>query len=287
MDINDLVRELSKSSTSPTAPSPAPLPQATRPSFSDPKTVDASDNAKTNFSFDKLRIYGFAFGKTICSSNSTVPGYTPQPKPLEMPKPQFNVPPQPKPAPTTPGVKEYQSSIRTMSEDISRLKQGQQPMGVPVPRKVEQIVPVPPQATPAPAKPPVTGPQFKIPDVNLGETKRSAPLAQSKNLPGITIPSIPKGPSVPKAGGAVPAPQIYVPQEGQPGGNRNMLFIGIGVVAVVAGFAYWFFVLRAPAPEVVIETPTPTPIEIPTPTPPPLDILGVAENIFIPSTSVF
>ena len=287
MDINDLVRELSKSSTSPTAPSPAPLPQATRPSFPTLKPSMPPIMPRPTSPSTSSGSMASPSAKPFVPVTPPSPVTPPQPKPLEMPKPQFNVPPQPKPAPTTPGVKEYQSSIRTMSEDISRLKQGQQPMGVPVPRKVEQIVPVPPQATPAPAKPPVTGPQFKIPDVNLGETKRSAPLAQSKNLPGITIPSIPKGPSVPKVGGAVPAPQIYVPQEGQPGGNRNMLFIGIGVVAVVAGFAYWFFVLRAPAPEVVIETPTPTPIEIPTPTPPPLDILGVAENIFIPSTSVF
>ena len=64
-----------------------------------------------------------------------------------------------------------------------------------------------------------------------------------------------------------------------------MLFMGIGAVAIVAGFAYWFFVLRGPAPEVVIETPTPTPIQ--TLTPSPFEKLGIAEKVSIPSTSVF
>ncbi len=186
-------------------------------------------------------------------------------------------PPVSVPAPTTPpsapGVKEYQSSIRTMNEDISKLKQGQKPTGIDVPRKVEQVIPVVP--APISPKPAVPSQQFKVPGINLGEAQKTGPLTTPRSMP--TVPKV------------EPKSQIYVPQEGQTGGNRNMLFIGIGAVAVVAGFAYWFFVLRAPAPEVVLETPTPsaTPTQAPTPTPSPLAKLGVAENVSIPSTSVF
>ncbi|OGM99182.1 MAG: hypothetical protein A2915_00200 [Candidatus Yanofskybacteria bacterium RIFCSPLOWO2_01_FULL_41_34] len=259
MDINDLVRELSKSPTSPVPPSPSPAPQAPRPAFPSPP-----------------------------------PPITPfQPKPSEMPRPQFNAPPrqfdkpmptdkqaiQPKPAPTaptptmptpavplpTPGVKEYQSSIRTMNEDISRLKQGQKPTGIDVPRKVEQVVPAP--VTPSPTKPVIPSPQLKVPSVNLGETQKTGPIAQSKDVS--------KPPAIPKV---EPKPQIYIPQEGQKGGNRNMLFIGIGAAAIVAGFSYWFFVLRLPASDFIVELPTPVPTAMTTPTPVLSDIFANLEN---------
>ena len=245
MDINDLVKELSKSSTSPvTSPQPV-APQPPRPSFPTPPST---------------------------SSGPTT-------------RPSISIPPsvQPKPAPTlitpppTSGVKEYQSSIRTMGEDISKLKQGQQPMGVPFPRKVEQIVPAP---QPLPSKPVMPSPQFKIPDVNLGEIRKAAPMAPTKSVPSPQ----PTPPLTPKV---EPKSQIYVPQEGSQSGNRNMLYVGIGAKAIVAGFSYWFFVLRAPAPVVVEESPVPTPIQTPTPTPFPFEKLGIAEKISIPSTSVF
>ena len=245
MDINDLVRELSKSSASPATP---PAPQAMRPPFSTPNSPVSSPPPS--------------------SSTTPPPPVGPLPiRPLEMTKPQFNVPPQtfsqPKPAPspvaplpTTPDVKEYQSSIRTMNEDISKLKQGQKPTGIDIPRKVEQVVSVP--QTPSPAgqvKPTVPSQQFKVPSVNLGETRKTAPIASVNNIP--------RAPSAPKV---EPKTQIYVPQEGQKGGNRrNMLFMGIGAIVLVSGFSYWFFVLRSPVPEVVIESPTPRPSPTETP----------------------
>ena len=249
MDINDLVRELSKSSTSSTT---LPVPTTEKPSFPTTKPMTPP----------------MAGSPVSPAPKPPVPPVTPAPPPVPkpiMPQPKFNAPPasfnQPKPVPapspvaplpTTPEIKEYQSSIRTMNEDISKLKQGQQPAGVPVPRKVEQVIPTPPVISP-PAKSTMPGQQFKVPSVNLGETKKTAPLAPT---------NIPKPPSAPKT---EPKTQIYVPQEGQKGGNRNMLFMGIGAVAIAAGFAYWFFVLRSPAPEVVIETPTLTPTPTATP----------------------
>ena len=257
MDINDLVRELSKSSTSPAAPSPV---------LQTPKPITPSPMAGSSPA-------PFMPKPPVSVTPTPPPAAPSQPKPLETPRPQFNVPPKPfsqpsqplagqvKPAPVpppaaplpTPGVKEYQSSIRTMNEDISNLKQGQRPTGIDIPRKVEQVVSVP---QPMPSKPAMPSQQFKVPNVNLGETQKTAPMAPSKEIP--RFPSAPK---------VEQKPQIYVPQEGQKGGNRNMLFIGIGAVAIVAGFSYWFFVLRSPAPEVVIESPTPIATETPTPTP--------------------
>lgn len=266
MDIDDLVRELSKSSTAPVAPTP-------KPPMTSPMTNPAPVSPRP---------------PSPPASGPMVPSPIKPP----MPKPQFNVPPPvftpPKPAPipatppasgstpspTAPGVKEYQSSIRTMNEDISKIKQGQQPAGVPIPRKVEQITPQASQSVPP--KPTMPSQQFKVPSVNLGEIQKSGPMAQSKDIP--------KPPVAPKIESK---PQIYVPQEGQTGGNHNMLFMAIGAVAILAGFAYWFFVLRSSVPEIVIESPTPTPTEIPTPTPFPPEKLGITEKISIPSTSVF
>ena len=287
MDINDLVRELSKSSTTPVAPTPPPAPssQAPKPSF--PAPVSPTP-------------------KPFIPTPAPSPIKPPMPKPMETPRPQFTAPlpiqpkqslgaesrtldsssksnmdlgrigakPVPPPsAPTPPpavsGVKEYQSSIRTMSEDISNIKQGQKPTGIDVPRKVEQLVPTAPQ--PMPPKLVVPSQQFKVPSINLGETKKTGPLTQSKDF---SKPAFPTPPPVSSAKPAIPVKpltesktQIYVPQEGQKMGNRDMLFLGIGAVALVVGFAYWFFIIRAPAPEVVIETPTPTATSIPTPTP--------------------
>lgn len=259
MDINDLVRELSKSSTTPVAPtSPtAPSSQAPRPSFPTPVSPIPKP-------FIPLR------PPSTPASGPTAP---PSAKPMDPPRPQFTTPPKPVPPPSTPlptpGVKEYQSSIRTMNEDISNIKQGQQPTGVPVPRKVEQVTPTPSAGSGPSAKPTMPSQQFKVPSVNLGETKKTSPLAQSKDFSKPSFPTPPPSsakPTIPAKPLTEPKPQIYIPQEGQKMGNRDALFLAIGGVALVAGFAYWFFVIRAPAPEIVIETPTPTAIPTPTPT---------------------
>jgi len=302
MDINDLVKELSKSSTNPVTPTPQPaggsapptqaprpIPPTPKPPVSPPmaglhatppapalpiqpkqslgaesRTLDSS--SKSNMDLGRIGAKPFVPPTTV--RPPIVPSPTPKP---EAPRPQFNVPPQsfaqskpaPAPSPVTPppatsGVKEYQSSIRTMNEDISNIKQGQKPAGINIPRKVEQVTPPSSQPVPPKSNQPAGGPsqQFKVPSVNLGESQKTGPLAQSKNA------SKPPQTTEQKS-------QIYVPESGSKGGNRNMMFLGIGAMALVAGFAYWFFVLRSPAPEIVIETPTPTPTETPAPTPTP------------------
>ncbi len=231
--IDDLVRELSKSPTQAPSPKPplGPPPQPVRPLFPTPKPLETP---KPQFTPPK-------------------PSFSPPAPPsLTTPKPMAPAPaPAPSPAPAMPGVKEYQSSIRTMNEDISKLKQGQKPAGVAVPRKVEQIIPAPQPMPP----------------------KQAMPSQQFKDLP--------KPPSSLKQ---EPSSQIYVPESGKkPGVGSNMLFIGIAVVALLAGGLYWFFVLRTPAPEVAQVTPTPTAIPSATPTPDLNSILsGVnTENVVV------
>src|SRR3989344_5304713 len=185
----------------------------------------------------------------------------PAPPPAPLPNPPIPAPVQAAPAPAKPSippvggpVKEYQSSIRTMKDDISTLKQGQKPAGVDVPRIIQP--PAPPSAPVAP-KPPTPGQpqQFKMPSVNLGQAEKTGPLPQSKE-------------SIPPAGKPAPVPQksqIYAPPLATGGisGSRNRLFGIIAGAVVVFGALYWFLVLRVPEPEIVLETPTPTPVATP------------------------
>ncbi|KKS24933.1 MAG: hypothetical protein UU83_C0015G0001 [Candidatus Jorgensenbacteria bacterium GW2011_GWF2_41_8] len=150
---------------------------------------------------------------------------------------------RPKPVPAPAPAKEYQSSIRTMSEDISSLKTGQKPSGVNIPRTIEPLKP----AVPAPIlpKPPVQ-PSTPGMQVKLGETQKTGPMAQAK---------IPTPAPMPKK---AEAPQIIIPEGGKKMVGGNLLYIGISLAVVLAGAAYWFFVIRTPAVPVAEETPMPT-----------------------------
>src|SRR3989344_2907090 len=213
---------------------------------------------------------------------SVVPGPSAAPK-TEIPKPRFT-PPQPlppnstirppmppspsstapkppvSPAPaksaqqtqTLPQVKEYQSSFRTMKEDILTLKQGQKPAGVDVPRKVEAPAQVAPQS-PKPTLPSGGQPSqgFKMPTVNLGQAEKTGPLPQEKRFTSsVPTPPTPVAPPVlePKKS------QIYVPptaSSGISGGGNSRLFMLIAGIAVIFGIFYWFLVLREPTVEMV------------------------------------
>ena len=185
---------------------------------------------------------------------------TPQPAPFS-PKPVMPPPfvprPAPQPAPAIPStgatpippaspVKEYQSSIRTMGEDLSSLKTGQKPSGVSVPRTVEPPKPALPEKPVLP-KPPVA-PSVQFPQVKLGEAQKTGPLPGQK-------PQLPK-PSIPAP--SPEAPKISIPTAGAKFIGGNLLYLGIMVVVLLAGAAYWYFVIRTPSlPEAVV---TPTPI---------------------------
>ncbi len=199
----------------------------------------------------------------------------PTPAPAPMPAPASRFPA----APSTAPVKEYQSSIRTMKEDISTLKQGQKPAGVDVPRIIQP--PAPPSA-PAVLKPPLPaggpGQQFKMPSVNLGEAQKTGPLPQAKEERPSPSPT-----PVPQK------PQIFAPPPPAGGtGGRNRLFILIGGAVVLFGALYWFLVLRVLEPEIVLETPTPTLSPIATPILTLEDVFGgdsgLLKEVSIPDT---
>ncbi|MEX2090530.1 MAG: hypothetical protein WD989_00120 [Candidatus Paceibacterota bacterium] len=202
---------------------------------------------------------------------SLAPKPAPAPAPSMPPRPQTAPSPAPAPAkpPTPPGqpgsrtsgsgpaasgsrpevslpgqqpIKEYQSSIRTMKEDITTLKQGQRPFGVDTSRKVEAPAPAAPAAPkPAPAGP---GQQFKMPSVGLGQAEKTGQLPQERG----------------------PKPQIYVPPASPSAvsaGSNSRLFMLIAGAAVLFGILYWFLILKQPAMEIVEESPTPVPTQTP------------------------
>ena len=163
-----------------------------------------------------------------------------------VPKPAVPTSPKPAPAPqsATPNApKEYQSSIRTMSDDLSKIKSGQQLQGTSTPRKVEPMAPAAPKtmAPPAPAVP--KGPTIQA---NLGQTQKAVPLAPSP-LPPKPVRVLPPSP--------VQKDQYNVPPTA---GNRSrfVALAGILIGVIALGAAYWYFMIREPM--IVVEEPTPT-----------------------------
>ncbi|MBI2068739.1 MAG: hypothetical protein HYT67_01390 [Candidatus Yanofskybacteria bacterium] len=280
--IDELVNELTKKNSSPPkppmggqfqpnpapAPAPSPAPQTAvpqpeipKPKFTPPPLPSAMPRPATpSTGSQPSQSYGGQAG----------PSAAPAPMPAPTPKPSA-----PPPSAAAP-VKEYQSSIRTMKEDISTLKMGQKPAGVDVPRKVEAPVPSGPPG-PKIVPPPNTPGQFKMPSAGLGQAEKAAPLPQTKEPISPPMPTgrqAVRGPSLPPAGRPAPLPvggpqksQIYAPPlpTGGISGSRNRLFGIIIGAAVLFGALYWFLVLRVPEPEVVLETPTPTPVATPIP----------------------
>lgn len=250
MSIDDLVNELTKKNSSPEPKTPVPAPfNPTRPPQSSVPPVPPK------------------------SYQATPP--TPAPK-TNPPLPSSSAPSQQS---QSAPVKEYQTSIRTMKEDIANIQQGQKPAGIQVPtRKIE-----PPSAPTAPVKPgtppPAPGSQFKVtPPASLGESKKSAPLPRPSKP--FSLPSFPKSPEptmpapkptappslvVPPVPPAQQKQQVYIPPAdvGGDSGSRNKLFLMIAGLAVVFGFLYWFLILRSPSPDITEQTPTPSPESTP------------------------
>ena len=272
--IDELVNELTKKNSSPPTPPPSggspvvprpippvsvPVPEIPKPKFTVPPTEFPNRQP--------VSTSGGPSGATGSPTPRPSP-VMPRPAPTPAPLPKPPIIPIPAPVPAAPApakpsippvggpVKEYQSSIRTMKDDISTLKQGQKPAGVDVPRIIQP--PAPPSAPVAPKPPlPTGGPgqQFKMPSVNLGQAEKTGPLPQTKE-------------PTPPAGKPAPVPQksqIYAPPLSMGGisGSRNRLFGIIAGAVVLFGVLYWFLVLRVPEPEIVLETPTPTPVATP------------------------
>lgn len=131
-----------------------------------------------------------------------------------------------------------------MSEDISSLKTGQKPSGVNIPRIIEPLKP-PVVAPPTLSKPPVS-PIMPGTQVKLGELQKTGPMVQQK----VPVPApMPKKEAL---------QQIVIPEGGKKMIGGNLLYIGITALVVLAGAAYWFFVIRNPAIPKAVITPTPS-----------------------------
>lgn len=259
-NIDDLVKELSRPQSSPPSPaSPSVTNPAPRP-MSQPVPVSPSPSMP--------------------------------PRPMTPPSAVSNLPPMPqKPSsvqavpasPVAPSApKEYQSSIRTMSDDLSKLKAGQQPQGVNVPRKIDNTpIPVPAKpvvpTTPAPSKP--------MPSASLPSATKSAPLPSSPSqapkaptsapIPRPVMPTMPPATKVPETK-LDQKNQFYVPPadtKSGSSGSRNLIFVGIAVVVAILGGLYWYFFIQSPSTDQVVESPVVTFTPRPTATPNP-DVLS-------------
>lgn len=171
----------------------------------------------------------------------------------------FSPSPQ-KPATQTPPPSSagFKSAIRTMEDDLERIKSS-----APSPSKPPsqpQMPPQIPQRPPTqPPRPPATAP---IPP----------PPVRPVTLPPrpITVP--------PRQNELKTAPSVSIPPSSS-GGNRKWLIIAL-VVIVLGGLAVWFFVFRSSEPKA---TPTPVPTLIPTATPTPTATPLSFDAIFHPT----
>lgn len=221
---------------------------------------------------------------------SSVPNLPPRPAtPPPVVSNSISAPQKPAPVPVMPTApivpstpKEYQSSIRTMNDDLAKLKAGQQPQGVNVPRKIDNT---PVLAKPAvPATPPPI-PSKPMPTASMPSATKSTPLSftpsQTEKIP--TPAPIPR-PVIPSMPSATPVPatkldqknQFYVPPTDTKSAGSNqrpksLVFVGSAIVVVLLAGFYWYFMIRPD--QIAIESPIPTFTPRPTATPNP-DILS-------------
>lgn len=259
--IDDLVKELSKSS-----------------SPNQPPSVSATTNQgpPSNLPGIKLDNKPSTSGVPVQPLQPIQP--QPQPPPINVVKPPVFMSPKSTPnlplPPIKPGVsaplstsvrpspvQEYKSSIRTMDEDIASIKSGQEPTGVDIPRKI----------TPEMPKTSMPG-ALKLDDAALAGPKSAIGLGRAEKTGLLPTVSQPKKPFEPtqispesKKAQLGPSkltetqPSITVPDSKRKAGR--LFYFLIGGVLIIGGFLYWFLFMRVSTPEVV----SPTPIQTTTP----------------------
>jgi len=212
------------------------------------------------------------------------------PKPPTPSSPSMPVPPSPasttKGPATTSVPTEYKTSIRTMAEDISKVKVGQKPSGVEIQKTIpampRPITPTAPQSQPSAPVPPSA-------QASLGQTERSRPLAPSAPMPRATAPVVPSAPvsslgqsersrplapSAPMPRPAVPVrpfpqPQATMPEVYRPvPASRGVLYMAIAGILIAGGVLYFILrggneVAQTPSPTAVVVSRTPTPSPTP------------------------
>src|SRR3989338_2054857 len=137
-----------------------------------------------------------------------------------------------------PKIQEYQSTIRTLSGDLERIKTGQKLNGTDIERRILNIekLPVPPKITP--------------------DSLSNVPLPPKPSERGITEPKLPEKEAPPVQKGNLLGNMISW-------GSAHKMILSIAMVVVIAmgGVGYYFLYLYAPEP-----TPGPTISQSPVPT---------------------
>jgi hypothetical protein len=193
---------------------------------------------------------------------SAPPAPTPRlsPQPTPVPKPRV-------PAPLAPT--EYKTAIRSMADDIAKIKIGQQPTGTEVQKTIVPAAPT--QEAPAQAQPSRLTQQTPV-RASLGETERSSTI----RTPTLVTPSTPS--SLP------PQPLPNTTVVSQSGGSRSWLYLLIITLAILGMIVYLIMNRESDVPE---ETPTPLATQTATPTPTPSisnQFPGVNESITLSET---
>ncbi len=217
-------------------------------------------------------------------SSSAPPRPTPPPSAIPSPAPA-TTPSKPTAAPLPTPPKQYQSSIRTMNDDLSKLKAGQKPEGTNVPRTVP-AAPTAPQkpAASAPAIPAV--PRPNTPTSTLPQSIKSAPLApKSMPAPLPSASSLPVKPQAPAASSQQSTTASFPSSSSS--SRRPLILVGALILVLILGGLYWYFMIKGGGTQVV-ESPIPTFTPRPTATPN-SDVLGTVfpnkgGNIVLPPT---
>lgn len=196
-----------------------------------------------------------------------------------VPKTPPAVTPPPRPSSPAGPPPVFKSSIRTMEEDISAIKKGQQPVGVQIEKQSERDIK--PQAPAVAPGPKITPPPKPAAEIKLGEPEKAKPLPSARPSGIAPHPPMPAAPQAP----VTATPSLAVPPAA--GFNKkNLIFIAGGLVVV--GLLIWFFVLRGPSVPEVTLSPTPISTATPLPTPSPIEsYFSITDSINISLGSNF
>ncbi len=184
---------------------------------------------------------------------------------------QANLPPQ-------AGPRELASSIRTMGDDIAKLKVGQMPSGGGVPKPAApRPVPAPAASMPAPIPTPVRPSPVPVP-----MPPRPEPIA-----PAIPRAPLSPAPALPRPTPRIPTPPtaaVSVPPPPSGGGFRRILPVLLIAILLIVG-GYILYAYFRGGTEITEQTPTPTGA-FPGTTPTPTAAASLASRLNAPSEEV-
>jgi hypothetical protein len=234
------------------------------------------------------------FAAGMGTEQKTAPVSPPIPVPQRVPVP---VPPQASTMPTTTPVPQakqpqpassqqgFTSSIRTMADDIAKLKVGQKPSGESFQKTVSSEAPVVVQPIQQPTKQPISSRT----QLELGGTERTspmnAPLTKTSIAPLPTTSTAPKtnlGNTLPSQRFSAPTSPISPLPPAQSGSNIQRIALVIGILLIIGGLGYGVYLFSTRNSEVAEVTPTPSQGSLPSTTPTPSAALTLT-SIFGPA----